>query len=44
MSIPYRIEEPTEGMIVSVIENGVRQQRIVESVSEFTLEFGFDRF
>ena len=44
MSIPYRIEGPAEGMIVSVIENGVRQQKVVESISEFTLEFGFDRF
>lgn len=43
VSLPYRIEEPSEGMVVSVIENGVKQQKLVESVAEFALEFDFDR-
>ena len=43
VSLPYRIEEPSEGMVVSVIENGVKQQKLVESIAEFALEFDFDR-
>ena len=43
LSVPYRIETPRQGMMVSVLENGVRQQKLIESREEFTAECFFDR-